>query len=377
MPISKILVTGGAGFIGQHLVRALVERGFAVVVLDNLSAGRRNNIPKQVEFIEGDVRDPAACAQALSGVDAVFHLAAVVSVRASVQNFFSDADVNILGTLRLLEAMQRQPGQVRKAVLASSMAVYSDSATASPLSETWATLPASPYGAGKLAAEHYWHLLCAQAGVESTVLRLFNTWGPGQAPSPYVGVLTHFARRLEAAEPLQIFGDGEQRRDFVHVDDVVQASVRVLDHPAAGKTLNVGTGLATSVNEVAHGLIAVFERWREGGRPKTRRASAAQEKPGVKERPGACEGADGQASAPNPMRLQTRDGAIEQLTADAQASAWSPSAEARIQHVPPRPGELRNAIADISAARTVLGYEPRHRLFEEEMDWLFEVKRRV
>lgn len=348
MPIQKALVTGGAGFIGQHLVKALLARSIAVVVLDNLSVGSRANVPGEVEFIEGDLRDPAACARALAKVDAVFHLAAVVSVRASIDNFVTDAEVNVLGTLRLLEAMQQHSGQIRKAVLASSMAVYADSAAAAPLPESWSTHPVSPYGAGKLAAEHYWHLLCAQAGIESTALRLFNTWGPGQTPSPYVGVLTHFARRLLEGEPLQIFGDGEQRRDFVHVEDVAQAFVRVLDSSASGKTLNVGTGLATSVNEVAAGLVSAFKSWhrREFGGHKEHQSSPSPSAERNESRPPP-------ASPPQPEF----------------APALPPL---RIQHLPPRPGELRNAIADISAAQRVLGFSPQHRLFEEEMDWLFK-----
>lgn len=259
MPVTRALVTGGAGFIGHHLAGALLARGLAVTVLDDLSMGKRANVPAAARFIEADVRDAAALRDALDGVDVVFHQAAVVSIRASVEHFVRDAEINLLGTLRLLQEMSGRP--IKRAVLASSMAVYADSGRGDPLMETDATEPLAPYGIAKLAAERYWHMMCANAGIPATVLRYFNTYGPNQTFTAYVGVITIFIRRLLAGEAPVIFGDGEQRRDFVHVDDVVAANLAVLDGAdgaVAGRTFNVGTGRATSINDLAAGLIAAI-----------------------------------------------------------------------------------------------------------------------
>lgn len=285
----RVLVTGGAGFIGHHLVPALQARGHAVTVLDDLSIGRAENLDHDVHLVRGDVRDPSTLAVALEDVRHVFHLAAVVSVRASVTGFAHDADVNVLGTLRLLEAMRGR--SIDRAVLASSMAVYAEGGSGT-IREDHLTEPASPYGVGKLAAERYWQLLAPAAGARATVLRFFNTYGPGQTPSSYVGVISHFADRVRAGERPRIFGDGEQRRDFVHVEDVVRASLAVLDHDVAGRTFNVGTGVATTVNEVARAIL------------------------------------------------------------EALGSTLEP------EHVPAVPGELRNAVADVTAATATLGYRP-------------------
>jgi UDP-glucose 4-epimerase len=294
VPVSHVLVTGGAGFIGHHLAHALVQRNVAVTVLDDLSMGRRENLPSSARFVEGDIRDPAAVRAALDGVDAVLHEAAIVSIRASVEHFVRDAEVNLMGTLNLLQQMAGRP--IQRAVLASSMAVYADTPRPEPLAETALKEPIAPYGAAKLAAERYWLMMNAQAGIPATALRYFNTYGPNQTFTPYVGVITIFAQRLLAQQPLLIFGDGEQRRDFIHVSDIVAANLAVLDAPdaaVAGRTFNVGTGHATSVNEVAAGLIAILA---PGTRP---------------------------------------------------------------QYAPEQLGELRNAIADVSAIRHALGWVPR------------------
>jgi len=288
------LVTGGAGFIGHHLVAALLRRGLAVTVLDDLSMGRRDNVPGAARFVHGDVRDPDAVARALEGVDVVFHEAAVVSIRASVEGFVRDADVNLMGTLRLLE--QVAGSGVRRAVLASSMAVYADSDVPVPRDESWTTEPLSPYGVAKLAAERDWLLMGRALGLHATVLRYFNTYGPGQTPTPYVGVITIFAQGLLEGRAPVVFGDGEQRRDFVHVSDVVDANLAVLDDArgaTAGRVFNVGTGRATSVNEIARAL---------------------------------CERID---------------------------PALVP------RHGPARPEEMRHAVADASALRAATGWRPR------------------
>lgn len=259
MSVTHVLITGGAGFIGHHLAHTLVRRGVRVTVLDDLSMGTRDNVPATARFIQGDVRDPAAVRTALDGVDAVLHEAAIVSIRASVEHFVRDADVNLMGTLNLLQQMAGRP--IKRAVLASSMAVYADSATPTPLTEQSAMEPIAPYGAAKLAAERYWLLMGAHAGIPSTALRYFNTYGPNQTFTPYVGVITIFIKRLLTGQTPVIFGDGEQRRDFIHVDDIVRANLAVLDAGDAavsGRVFNVGTEHATSVNEIAAGLIAIL-----------------------------------------------------------------------------------------------------------------------
>ena len=245
----KALVTGGAGFIGSRLARALLAQGLEVVILDDLSMGRRENVPEGAAFLQGDVRSGEDVRRALQGVDIVFHEAARVSIRASLAGFYDDADVNFTGTLNLLQCLPKS--EVRRLVFASSMAVYADSPAPDPVSEDHPTEPISPYGIAKLAAERYCLQICRDLGIACHVLRYFNTFGPGQAFTPYVGVVTIFVRRLLEGQAPVIFGDGEQRRDFVHVDDVVAANLLAMNSPADHGVFNVGTGRATSVNEIA------------------------------------------------------------------------------------------------------------------------------
>jgi UDP-glucose 4-epimerase len=244
---SHALVTGGAGFIGSHLARAILAGGRRVTVLDNLSVGRRDAVPEAARFVHGDVRDAAAVREALTGVDCVMHLAAQVTIRGSFDRFYDDLDTNVMGTARLLNEVD--PSQVKWFTLASSMAVYADAASPAPIAESHPTEPVSPYGAGKLAAERVSAQVLAGRGIPFTALRFFNTFGPGQAYTPYVGVLTIFVTRLLRGEPLLIFGDGEQQRDFVHVSDIV-AGVTGASGRAPG-TFNLGTGRGTTVNELA------------------------------------------------------------------------------------------------------------------------------
>jgi len=269
------LVTGGAGFIGSTLTRALLDAGSRVTVLDNLSVGRRDRVDPRARFVEGDVRDRAAVGAALEGVDVVYHLAAQVTIRGSFERFYEDLDTNLMGTANLLRAID--PARVGWFVLASSMGVYADAQEPTPISERHPTEPQSPYGIGKLAAEQLATQVLGLQGVPLTTLRFFNTFGPGQAYTPYVGVLTIFLTRLLAGEAPVIFGDGEQRRDFVHVDDIV-AGVMAAPGRAPG-TYNLGTGRATSLNELAALAIAevgaqVTPR-HEAGRPGELRYSIA------------------------------------------------------------------------------------------------------
>jgi UDP-glucose 4-epimerase len=242
-------VTGGAGFIGSHLVRALLHRGVDVRVLDNLSVGRRENVPSAARLIVGDILDEEIVASALLGCDIVFHLAARVAIRSSFEFVVADAITNFAGAAAVLKGA-RASGSVRKVVAASSMAVYADAPGLVPVSEDFQTTPASPYGISKLAAERLVHLMCAEASIDSVVLRLFNTYGAGQAYSAYVGVVTIFLNRMLNGENPTIFGDGQQSRDFVQVQDVVQGFIQAMDSQVTGETFNIGTGTSTSVNSV-------------------------------------------------------------------------------------------------------------------------------
>jgi UDP-glucose 4-epimerase len=240
------LVTGGAGFIGSHLARALVRDGRAVTVLDNLSVGRREAVPDMARFVHGDVRDERAVADALNDVDCVFHLAAQVTIRGSFGRFYEDLDTNVMGTARLLAAIE--PSRVKWFVLASSMAVYADAEAARPIPESHPTAPLSPYGWGKLASEGVARQILEGRGVPLTICRFFNTFGPGQAYTPYVGVITIFVTRLLRGEPPVIFGDGKQERDFVHVDDIVSGVLAAPGGPPG--TYNLGSGRGTSLNHL-------------------------------------------------------------------------------------------------------------------------------
>jgi len=250
----RVLVTGGAGFIGSHLVPRLLAAGSEVVVLDDLSTGTRERVADGARLAVGDVRDPAACESAIAGCDAVVHLAAAVSVRRSVEDFVPDAETNVLGTLSVLRAAKR--AKARRFVYASSMAVYADSARPEPIPESHPTRPASPYGVSKLAGEQYALMVGTEAGVSTVALRFFNAYGPRQTFTPYVGVVTIFVNQCLRGEAPVIYGDGEQRRDFVHVGDLVAGVQLALESDVAGEVFNLGTGHATSVNEIAAALIA-------------------------------------------------------------------------------------------------------------------------
>ncbi len=266
--LSHVLVTGGAGFIGSHVSRALLARGLRVRVFDNLSMGRREAVPMGAQLVVGDVRDRAAVADALSGVDGVIHLAAQVTIRGSFERFYEDLDTNVMGTANIVRCLNTN--HVRWFTLASSMAVYADCPAPVPIPETYATEPLSPYGAGKLASERVCRQMLATAGVPLTVLRFFNTFGPGQRYTPYVGVITIFVTRLLRGDAPVIFGDGQQRRDFVHVEDIADGVVGSLGR-AAG-TFNLGSGRATSLSELAQlltdrlgpGLRPAYEDARDG-----------------------------------------------------------------------------------------------------------------
>ena len=245
----RVFITGGAGFIGCHIAQLCLEKGHEVKCYDNLSVGVRENVPDGAELIVDDILNPDGLVKAMRGSEYVFHLAARVSIRRAVTNFIDDADVNILGTLNVLKAA-RDAG-CRRFIYASSMAVYGNPEY-SPQDEKHPTIPTSPYGVSKLASEHYIKQLSALWGLESNICRYFNTYGPKQTPSPYVGVITIFCKQLFAGETPVIFGDGKQVRDFIHVSDIAQGSYSAAASGTFGDVFNLGTGMGTSVNDIGN-----------------------------------------------------------------------------------------------------------------------------
>jgi len=245
----RALVTGGAGFIGHHLARALVERGDEVVVLDSHITGFRDrlaSIAHNISLIEGDVRDPSAVAASVEGVDTVFHLAALASVQRSIEDPALTNEINVVGTVNVMEAAA--VARARRVVLAGSSAVYGSSPDL-PLREAQRPDPQSPYAVSKLAAEGYALTIGAARGIESLVLRYFNVFGPGQDPdSPYAAVVPKFITAAMTGRRPTVNGDGRQSRDFTFVDDVVRANLLAAEVPdAAGRTFNVGCGVSYSL----------------------------------------------------------------------------------------------------------------------------------
>jgi UDP-glucose 4-epimerase len=243
------LVTGGAGFIGSHLVRGLLERGDQVCVLDDLSTGRQENLARlPIALVVGDVRSPAEVRRAADGVDEVYHLAAMVSVPESMADPLACYQANVLGSVNVLAAA-RDAG-ARGVVLASSCAVYGEANGA--VSEASPTQPLSPYAATKLAMEDAGRMFTAAFGLPVVSLRYFNVYGPRQSPdSPYAAVIPAFLRRLLDGQAPMIHGDGRQTRDFVYVGDVVRASLLAMRcDGAAGSVLNIGGGRSVSILEL-------------------------------------------------------------------------------------------------------------------------------
>lgn len=289
------LVTGGAGFIGSHIVEELVQRGESVRVLDNLSSGRRENLASvqdKVDFRECDIRDLEAIRPVLEGVDYVIHLAALSSVARSIEDPVSTTLVNLNGTLHVLLAARDV--QARRVVMAATAAAYGDNPSL-PRVETQMPQPLSPYALTKLAGEYYGQIFHRIFGLEVVALRYFNIFGPRQNPqSPYTGVLSKFIVAYLRGQTPTIFGDGEQSRDFTFVTNVVDATLRACLAPAApGKVINVGTGRGSTLNQTIALLNQIL---------------------GVQVTP---------------------------------------------QYAPPRVGDVRHSTADISLARTTLSYEPR------------------
>jgi UDP-glucose 4-epimerase len=247
-----VVVTGGAGFIGSHLTDALVGRGDQVLVLDDLSSGRRENLNSAVEFQQLDIRSDAAADLIRTwSPHAVAHLAAQISVSRSVREPEFDASVNILASIKLLEAARAVGARV---VFASTGGALYGDAEVVPTSESYPAWPVSPYGTGKLAVEHYLHCYRAQHGLSFAALRYANVYGPRQDPHGEAGVVAIFCRAVLAGRSPTIHGDGTDTRDYVYVGDVVEANLRALDAEEIGH-FNVGTGVQTDVNRLFRMIV--------------------------------------------------------------------------------------------------------------------------
>jgi len=290
----KILITGGAGFIGSHLADALLAAGHGVILFDNLhpqvhpGGSPPPYLPAEAELIVGDVRDRSLLCQAVQRADAIYHLAALTGVGQSMYRVADYVDVNVRGTAVLLDILANEPHRVRRLILGSSRAVYGEGAyecracgpvfvagrdpalleagtwdppcprcgarlQPQPTSEDWPTRPDSVYAATKVAQEHLMHSIGTAYGIEVVALRYFNVYGPRQSLSnPYTGILSIFLTQLQDGKTIEVYEDGQESRDFVHVSDVVQANLLALECPiVVGETLNVGSGEAASVLDVA------------------------------------------------------------------------------------------------------------------------------
>lgn len=255
------LITGGGGFIGSHLAEAFLLRGEHVRILDNWSTGRRQNLTdlqrfissKQLEVLDGDVRDLGVLQRSLSGVRAVFHQAAVASVPRSVANPLESHEVNCTGTLNVLLACREQG--VKRVVYAGSCAAYGDTSEL-PIKEETLPAPLSPYAVSKLTGEYYCRMFSRIFGLETVILRYFNVFGPRQDPaSDYAAVIPRFISHLARGEPPVIYGDGEQSRDFYYVDNAVEGNLLALEvHEACGEVYNIACGEPTTVNQLVRFL---------------------------------------------------------------------------------------------------------------------------
>jgi UDP-glucose 4-epimerase len=299
----RALVTGGAGFIGSNVVRLLLEHGHDTVVLDNLSSGYRHNLDPfpDIQFLEGDIRNAELVKQAMPGVEVVFHLAASVGNRRSIENPLQDSEVNILGTLNILEAARH--ARVRKVIFSSSAGIFGELKTL-PIREDHPVEPDSPYGASKLGAEKLCLAYAKLYPLECICLRYFNVYGVNQRYDAYGNVIPIFVYRILQGQSIMIFGDGEQTRDFINVRDVAQANYQAaLTHGVSG-AFNIASGTRITINHLA-----------------------------------------------------------EMLNAAA-------SFQAAIEHAPPRQGDVRHSLADISAAELSFRYKPTVSLDEGLREYL-------
>jgi UDP-glucose 4-epimerase len=259
LPFKSALVTGGAGFIGSHLVDTLVSAGCKVAVLDNLSSGNYSNLKHlegQFAFYQDDIRDQQAISAAAEGCEVIFHLAAIVSVPETIENPVDSAAVNDTGSLFVLDAARKK--KARRVVFASSCAVYGDDRRL-PKQEDMDPKPQSPYAVQKLAVEYYARVFHDLYGLETAVLRYFNVYGPRQNPSsPYSGVISIFLTKALHHEPAVIYGDGNQSRDFIYVQDVVRANLlAAAAKGAGGQVMNIGSGSSVVINQLWKAVCAL------------------------------------------------------------------------------------------------------------------------
>jgi UDP-glucose 4-epimerase len=256
--MKKYLITGGGGFIGSTIARALLEQGNFVRILDNFSTGKRENLAGlEVELLEGDLRDPVIVAEAVTGIDIIFHEAAFVSVPQSMDDPLPCFEINQRGTEILLEAARK--ADVKRVVLASSAAVYGD-LEQMPLEEDFGLRPLSPYAVSKRVDELYAEMYTRSFGLDVVALRYFNVYGPRQRPdSMYAAAVPIFARRLLDGKPITIYGDGGQTRDLIYVGDVVRANLLASEHPdAPGQVFNICTGDEIRVIDLVETLMDFF-----------------------------------------------------------------------------------------------------------------------
>ncbi|PIR20636.1 MAG: epimerase [Deltaproteobacteria bacterium CG11_big_fil_rev_8_21_14_0_20_47_16] len=242
-----VLVTGGAGFIGSNLVRLLLSRGYAVRVLDNLTTGYQENLEglQGVEFVKGDIMDAPLLQKMVQGTSVVFHMAAAVGNVRSLEDPHFDANINVMGTLNVLEAARKT--NVRKIVFSSSAAIFGEPVEM-PITEDHPVNPDSPYGVSKLAAEKYCLCYNRLYGMENVCLRYFNVYGQHQRYDAYGNVIPIFLTKLRRGEALTVYGDGEQTRDFINVKDIAMANLLSAETPGASGPINIGTGSAITVN---------------------------------------------------------------------------------------------------------------------------------
>lgn len=246
----KVVVTGGAGFIGSHIADALVERGYDVHVVDTLVAGKRERVPAAATLHEVDITDTDAMRPLLAGAKAVFHEAALPQVQFSIDQPVASHRTNVDGTLSVLSAAKE--AGVGKVIFAASSAAYGNQETL-PLHEELPATPVHPYGLHKLIGEQYLKLFSELYGLKTVSLRYFNVYGPRLDPEgPYALVIGRFLKQIQDNEPVTILGDGEQTRDFIHVRDIVRANLLALERPIGdGEVMNIGSGRAVTINELA------------------------------------------------------------------------------------------------------------------------------
>ncbi|HEY4042724.1 MAG TPA: NAD-dependent epimerase/dehydratase family protein [Rhodopila sp.] len=348
--MSTFLVTGGAGFIGSHLCDALVARGDTVRVLDDLSTGRRSNLPASAILIEGDVADAAAVYKAMDGVDGCFHLAAIASVERGITEWVGANQANMTGTITVFDAIRRQGSRI-PVVYASSAAVYGDVAVV-PTTEAEPCRPLSAYGADKYGCELHARVAAHVYGIPTVGFRFFNVYGSRQDPkSPYSGVISIFCERIASGRPIAIFGDGHQTRDFVYIADVVRALLAGMAlRPRNSPVFNVCGGIPTSIEELAH-LIADLAGKKLAARRHPPRAGEIRHSLGVPSLADAVLGIGG--------RVPLRVGLSNVLTWMRESVGW-PSCE----KCPDNPGDAADRLdgADFCrpayAARVAPGGSP-------------------